>query len=320
MEYYHEKERKMDYITVFEASQKWGVTQRMVRNYCINGLIPDARQVNKAWMIPNTAEKPKRKARERSEAARPAFARKLGNQQKKRNYHGMYDYTILNLTYSSCRMASCRLTKAQIESIIKTGKAQASFEAMKVSDLIEVRNHIACVDLILKTPMEQLTAKYIRDLHRKLFAGTVDEQLDRVASGSYRRSGIKIKGRDVPIAAAIPDQMKQLIKDYEKKETVGLLDLLEFHVQLEALAPFDDGNGRIGRLILFKECLRHDVMPFIIDDKRRGRYLEGLREWDECKEKLLEVVLEAQQRYGAQVELQKLLAANRAYLPTNVKL
>lgn len=309
----------MDYITVIEASQKWGVTERMVRNYCMNGLIPGACQNNNAWMIPETAEKPKRKAREETEVVRPAFARKLGNQQKKRNYHGMYDYTILNLTYSSCRMASCRLTRTQIESIIKKGKAQPSFEPMKISDLIEARNHVVCVDLVLKAPMEPLTTKYIKDLHRKLFSGTVDEQLDRVVSGVYRRPGIKARNRDLPLAMEIPDRMKQLIKEYEKKETVGLFDLLDFHVQFEKIAPFDDGNGRVGRLILFKECLRHDVMPFIIDDKRRGRYLEGLREWDKTKDALLEVVLEAQQRYGAQVELQKLLAANREFLPVNYR-
>lgn len=307
----------MDYITVLEASRKWGVTERMVRNYCMNGLITDARQNNNAWLIPETAEKPQRKAREKSEVARPALARKLGNQQKKRNYHGMYDYTILNLTYSSCRMASCRLTRTQIESIIKNGKAQPSFEPMKISDLIEARDHVVCVDFILKAPMEPLSTKYVKDLHRKLFAGTVDEQLDRVVSGAYRRPSVKTKGRDVPLATEVPDLMKQLIKVYEKKENVGLIDLLDFHVQFERIAPFDDGNGRVGRLILFKECLRHDVMPFIIDDKRRGRYLEGLREWDKCKNTLLEVVLEAQQRYGAQVELQKLLAANREFIPVN---
>lgn len=231
----------------------------------------------------------------------------------------MYDYTILNLTYSSCRMASCRLTRMQIESIIKKGKAQPSFEPMKISDLIEARNHVVCVDLILKAPMEPLTTKYIKDLHRKLFTGTVDEQLERVVSGVYRRPSIKTKNRELPLAMEIPDMMKQLIKVYEKNENVGLIDLLDFHVQFEKIAPFDDGNGRVGRLILFKECLRHDVMPFIIDDKRRGRYLEGIREWDKTKDTLLEVVLEAQQRYGAQVELQKLLASNREFLPVDHK-
>jgi hypothetical protein len=303
----------MKYITVLSASRKWSITERMVRNYCSNGLIPGAIQDKKTWLIPITAEKPKRKTSEQSEAARPALARKLGNQQKKRNFHGMYDYTLLNLTYSSCRMASCRLTRGQVESIIKNGKVAETFEAVKISDLIEVRNHIECTNFVLKAPMEPLTIKYIKDLHKKLFVGTVDEQLDRVVSGAYRRAKTKIKDRNIPLADEVPDRIKKLIKDYEKKEAFGILDLLDFHVQLEKIAPFDDGNGRLGRLILFKECLRHDVMPFIIDDKRRGRYLDGLREWDECKDKLLEVVLEAQQRYGAQVELQKLLASNQRF-------
>ena len=182
----------------------------------------------------------------------------------------MYDYTLLNLTYSSCRMASCRLTRMQVESIIKNGKVAETFEAVKISDLIEVRNHIKCAELILKSPMEPLTIKYVKELHRKLFVGTVDEQLDRVAAGTYRRARTKIKDRTIPLADEVPDRMKKLIKDYEKKETFGILDLLDFHVQLEKIAPFDDGNGRLGRLILFKECLRHDVMPFIIDDKTRS--------------------------------------------------
>lgn len=299
----------MDYLTTRDMSEIWGITERMVRNYCIQGLIPGAYQTNQSWVIPYDAKKPRRKKREKVNAPRPIIARKLGNQQKKRNFHGMYDYTLLNLTYSSCRMASCRLTRMQVESIIKNGKVAETFEAVKISDLIEVRNHVKCTELVMRDPMEPLTIKYVKELHRKLFVGTVDEQLDRVVSGAYRRAKTKIKDRNIPLADEVPDRMKKLIKDYEKKEMFGIFDLLDFHVQLEKIAPFDDGNGRLGRLILFKECLRHDVMPFIIDDKRRGRYLEGLREWDECKDKLLEVVLEAQQRYGAQIELQKLLAS-----------
>lgn len=299
----------MDYLTTRDVSEIWGITERMVRNYCMQGLIPGAYQTNQIWVIPSDAKKPRRKKREKVNSPRPIIARKLGNQQKKRNFHGMYDYTLLNLTYSSCRMASCRLTRTQVESIIKNGKVAETFEAVKISDLIEVRNHVKCTELVLKAPMEPLTIKYVKELHRKLFVGTVDEQLDRVVSGAYRRAKTKIKDRNIPLADEVPDRMKKLIKDYEKKETFGIFDLLDFHVQLEMIAPFDDGNGRLGRLILFKECLRHDVMPFIIDDKRRGRYLDGLRKWDECKDTLLEVVLEAQQRYGAQIELQKLLAS-----------
>lgn len=164
----------MDYLTTRDVSEIWGITERMVRNYCMQGLIPGAYQTNHIWAIPSNATKPLRKKREKSEAPRPIMARKLGNQQKKRNFHGMYDYTLLNLTYSSCRMASCRLTRMQVESIIKNGKVAETFEAVKISDLIEVRNYVKCTELVLRDPMEPLTIKYVKELHRKLFVGTVD--------------------------------------------------------------------------------------------------------------------------------------------------
>jgi len=303
----------MKHITVLEASEKWGVTERMVRYYCNQGLIPGARQEKTSWMIPEAVEKPLRK--HRAEMLPPALARKLCNQQKKRNYHGMYDYTILNLTYSSCRMASCRLTRKQVAEIIKTGKTQASSEPMKISDLIEVRNHIACVDKILRESMVPLTSKYIKGLHKMLFGGTVDEQLEQVTAGVFRKN--EPRGRKVPPAKEVADLLTQLIRQYEKREEKGLLDILDFHVQFLRLAPFGDGNGRVGRLIMFKECLRNDIMPFILDDKRRSRYIEGIKTWNEHQNPLLEVVLEAQQRYGTQIELQKLYAHSRLYLPAN---
>ena len=307
----------MEYFTVQQTATKWGVSDRMVRYYCTSGLVPGARQEGKSWMVPVSATKPNLNASTKEKVEPPPLARKLKNQQKKRNYHGLYDYTILNLTYSSCRMASSRLTRTQVENIIKKGKAQATFEPIKISDLIETRNHVECVNEILKAPMEPLTPKYLRDLHRRLFEGTVDERLSLVTAGVFRKPNVRIKGRTTPPAKEISGRIERLIRAYEEKEKIDLQDILDFHVQFERIVPFDDGNGRVGRLILFKECLRHDVMPFIIDDKRRGRYLEGIHEWDESRDTLLEVVLEAQQRYVAQIELQKLMAANREFLPAN---
>lgn len=307
----------MEFFTVQQMAIKWGVSDRMVRYYCTSGLVPGARQEGKSWMVPASATKPNLNASTKEKVELPPLARKLKNQQKKRNYHGLYDYTVLNLTYSSCRMASSRLTRTQVENIIKKGKAQATFEPIKISDLIETRNHVECVNEILKAPMEPLTPKYLRDLHRRLFEGTVDERLSLVTAGVFRKPNVKIKGRTMPPAKEISGRIERLIRAYEEKEKIDLQDILDFHVQFERIVPFDDGNGRVGRLILFKECLRRDVMPFIIDDKRRGRYLEGIREWDESRDTLLEVVLEAQQRYVAQIELQKLMAANREFLPAN---
>ena len=307
----------MEYLTVQQTAIKWGVSDRMVRYYCTSGLVPGAHQEGKSWMVPASATKPNLNASAKEKVEFPPLAKKLKNQKKKRNYHGLYDYTILNLTYSSCRMASSRLTRAQVENIIKKGKAQATFEPIKISDLIETRNHVECVNEILEAPMEQLTPKYLRDLHCRLFEGTVDERLSLVTAGVFRKPNVKIKGRTMPPAKEISGRIERLIRTYEEKEKIDLQDILDFHVQFEGIVPFDDGNGRVGRLILFKECLRHDVMPFIIDDKRRGRYLEGIREWGESRDTLQEVVLEAQQRYVAQIELQKLMAANREFLPAN---
>lgn len=315
----------MEYISVQEAALKWKVSERMVRKYCANGCIPDAHHEGKSWLIPSTAQKPKHPGSSTPKASStpktapvpppvmPPLAQKLCAQQTKKNFHGLYDYTILNLTYSSCRMASCRLTCAQVESLIKTGKAQASFEPLKVSDLIEAANHCECVDIILQHIMEPLTQTMIKNLHRRLFAGTVDEQNGKVTAGAYRKSSTIIKGRKVPPAQEIAAHMSRLIDNYEKAAEHSLRDILNYHVVLEGIAPFDDGNGRVGRLILFKECLRHGVMPFILDDKRRTRYLQGLRDWDEDPWPLMEVVSEAQQRYSTQIELQKLKASELRY-------
>ena len=305
----------MEYFTVQQTAIKWGVSDRMVRYYCTSGLVPGARQEGKSWMVPVSATKPNLNASTKEKVEPPPLARKLKNQQKKRNYHGLYDYTILNLTYSSCRMASSRLTRTQVENIIKKGKAQATFEPIKISDLIETRNHVECVNEILKAPMEPLTPKYLRDLHRRLFEGTVDERLSLVTAGVFRKPNVRIKGRTTPPAKEISGRIERLIRAYEEKEKIDLQDILDFHVQFERIVPFDDGNGRVGRLILFKECLRHDIMPFIIDDKKRREYLDGIEAWDDEKVILYTLMQDTQKRFADQIKLQNLHEHGQNFLP-----
>lgn len=245
----------------------------------------------------------------------PPLALKLIRQKKKKNYHGLYDYVQINLTYCSCRMASNRLTRNQIETIFKKGKVSVSFEPMKVSDVIEALNHCVCVDYILDTVDEPLTQKYIKNLHFLLMSGTVDERKKRVISGQYRSA---TSNRRIPFllpADHISPNLKTLISEYESSKNVDRSSILDFHFRFERTFPFEDGNGRVGRLLMFKECLRHDVMPFIIDDKHRGRYLEGLEKWDTDRSILTEVVMEAQNRFDAQLELQKLMEAGVRYQP-----
>ena len=231
----------------------------------------------------------------------------------------MYDFAVIDLTYASSRMASCHLTRQQVETIFKKGKVRESFEPLKVSDVIEVLNHIHCVDYILDNVMEPLTQKFIRKLHQMLMTGTVDEYREQVRPGEYRTVTSRPRDRQLLHPDKIHSSLAELIASYEKQPEIERNHILDFHVRFEEIFPFEDGNGRVGRLLMFKECLRHDVMPFIIDDKRRSRYLRGIKEWHDDHYELVDVVMEAQDRFEAQIELQKLYAHSRLYLPANYK-
>ena len=309
----------MEYMTVKEAAEKWNTSVQVVRRFCRQERIAGVVQKEGAWLIPKYAKKPGRaEPMEAGAAILPALAQKLLRQKKKKSYHGLYDYVQINLTYSSCRMASNRLTRQQVETIFTKGKVSVSFEPMKVSDLVEVLNHCVCVDYILDHAQEPLTPKFIKELHYQLVFGTVDDRRKRVAPGQYRSPK---SSRKVPFmlpADQVSSKLKALIAEYEALTEVERRDILRFHVRFERIFPFEDCNGRIGRLILFKECLRHDVMPFIIDDKRRNRYLEGLREWDDDPGILTEVVMEAQSRFDAQIQLQNLSEHRHNFLSAGV--
>ncbi len=306
----------MNYLTTKETAERWGVNISLVRRLCTQNRIPGAIRREGAWLIPADAKKPKRPEEpEFVDEKLSSLAKKLTVQKKKKCYHGLYDYVVINLTYSSSRMASNRLTRGQVETIFKKGKVSVAFEPMKVSDVIEVLNHCFCIDHIIDTIMEPLTIKYIRNLHYLLTFGTMDERKKKVIPGQFRTSISKRKEGFALPADSIQGKLKVLLTEYESHKEVERREILDFHVHFERIFPFDDYNGRIGRLIMFKECLRHGVMPFIIDDKRRGRYLEGLHEWDYDRSILSEVVLEAQARFEAQIELQNLRDHEQNFLP-----
>ena len=163
--------------------------------------------------------------------------------------------------------------------------------------------------------MEPLTQKFIRKLHEILMTGTVDAYRQQVRPGEYRTVTSRPRDRKLLPVSRINFSLTELIRDYEHQTEIERNQILDFHVRFEEIFPFEDGNGRVGRLIMFKECLRHDVMPFVLDDKRRTRYLEGLREWDNDSSILAEVVMEAQSRFDAQIQLQKLAEHRQNFLP-----
>ena len=310
----------MQYLSTREMAEKWGVSITLIKRLCNQDRIPGAVYRDGVWRIPEDAIRVSRTDLEyTSEQELPELAKKLQNQKKKRNFHGLYDFTVIDLTYSSSRMASVRLTHQQVETIFKKGKVRESFEPLKVSDVIEVLNHIHCVDYILDHIMNPLSQKLIRKLHQILMTGTVDAYRDQVRPGEYRTVTSRPRDRQLLPADQIHSSLGELITSYEHQTEIDRNHILDFHVRFEEIFPFEDGNGRVGRLILFKECLRHDIMPFIIDDKRRSRYLRGIKEWHDDRYELVDVVMEAQDRFEAQVELQKLRAAGQLYLPADYK-
>ena len=297
----------MNYISVKETAAKWGISQAQVRKYCTQDRIPKAKCKDGVWLIPEKAKKPgKVTAPAAGLVELPPLAATLVRQKKKKSFHGLYDYVQIDLTYSSSRMASNRLTRGQVESIFRKGKVRESFEPMKVSDLIEVMNHCVCVDYILDHIAEPLTQKMIQHLHFLLMFGTVDQRKGRVTPGVYRTDSDISRNRSLLPPAKINSSLGALIKEYEAQTEIGRNQILDFHVRFEQIFPFGDGNGRIGRLIMFKECLRHGVMPFILDDKHRSQYLAGIKDWPTDRSTFIELVYAAQSRFEAQVELQKL--------------
>ena len=308
----------MQYLSTRETAEKWGVSMTLIKRLCNQGRIVGAVYKDGVWRIPEDTVRVERTVLEYAEEPElPELAKKLQNQKKKRNFHGLYDFVVIDLTYSSSRMASCRLTRQQVETIFRKGKIRESFEPLKVSDVIEVLNHIHCVNYILDHVMEPLTQKFIRKIHEILMTGTVDAYRQQVRPGEYRTVTSRPRDRELLPVSRINSGLTELIRNYEHQTEIERNQILDFHVRFEEIFPFEDGNGRVGRLIMFKECLRHGIMPFIIDDKRRSRYLRGIKEWHDDRFEMIDVVMEAQDRFEAQIELQRLHAAGQFFAPVS---
>ena len=307
----------MDYLTTKEVSVLWNTTEQMVRRYCRDGRIPGAVQKEGAWFVPEGTARPTRKKQEAPTV--PKLVKQLQRQRTKKIYHGLYDYIQINFCYSSNRLASNRLMLTQVEEVYKKGKVSVGFEPIKVDDLIEAYNHFDCVSHIIDTAANRISQSYIRKLHTMLSYGTMAERKLQFHPGEYRRDTCTIGKTKTTPPKNIGSQMSALISEYESLDKVELAQILDFHVRFERIRPFTDGNGRIGRLLMFKECLRHEITPFILDDKRRTEYLKGIREWDMDKSTLFTPCLEAQARFQAQIDLQKLQEYAQRYKPADYK-
>ena len=215
---------------------------------------------------------------------------------------GIYHKTQIELTYNSNHIEGSSLTHEQTRYIFETNTIGAETGNLNVDDVIETANHFRLVSLIIDNAKSVLTEEFIKQLHLILKNGTSDSRKEWFAVGDYKKLPNDVGGRNTVIPEEVSDKMKELLNKYNAKEKINFEDILDFHVKFEKIHPFQDGNGRVGRLIIFKECLKHNIVPFIIEDDLKMFYYRGLSEWETEKGYLRDTCLTAQDRYKAYLD------------------
>lgn len=268
---------KVNYISVEEASQKWQISERSVRNYCAQGRVEGALLEGKTWKIPSTAEKPDRKPRHSSaEETLLAFLKREKDAGLK---GGIYHKIQIDLTYNSNHIEGSKLTHDQTRYIFETKTIGVTDKAVKVDDIVETVNHFRCIDLVIEGANTKLTESFIKQLHFILKSGTTDSQKSWFKVGDYKILENEVGGSETTKPAEVAGAIKVLLKEYNSKSKITFDDILDFHVRFESIHPFQDGNGRVGRLIMFKECLKHNIVPFIITEELKMYYYRGIKNW-----------------------------------------
>ena len=285
----------MDFISVSEAAKRWGVSERSVRNYCAQGRIAGAFLTGKTWNIPTTAEKPDRLNKH---VDMPKTLLDVLRAEKAAKLHGgIYHRVQIDLTYNSNHIEGSRLTHDQTRFIFETNTIGMSDGAVKVDDVVETANHFKCIDMVIDSAAHVLSEAFIKQLHTTLKSGTSDSRQDWFAVGDYKKLPNEVGGMDTAQPEEVASQMKKLLSEYNASKEKAFDDLLDYHYRFERIHPFQDGNGRVGRLILFKECLRNNIVPFIIDEDTKLYYYRGLKEWERERGYLRDTCLAAQDKF-----------------------
>ena len=289
----------MEYISVSRFAEKFNISERTARNYCAEGRIVGAFLTGKTWNIPAEAGLPKRRAAK--EKVSPLL-NALREQKAAHLKGGIYHRTQIDLTYNSNHIEGSRLTHEQTRYIYETNTIGVMETAINVDDVLETVNHFRCIDYIIDHAEERLTENFIKHLHWLLKTGTSDSGKDWFAVGEYKRLPNEVGGFDTSLPEDVHKDMAALLKSYNAIRSHSLEDILDFHVRFEAIHPFQDGNGRVGRLLMFKECLCNGLVPFIITDELKMFYYQGIREWGKVNGYLTDTCLTAQDNYKALLE------------------
>lgn len=283
---------KIKYFSVKEISKLWQISERSVRNYCLQGRIPGAFVEGNSWKIPSDAIKPQRQIRH---VIKKKSILEILRQEKDSSLKGgIYHKIQIELTYNSNHIEGSRLTQEQTRFIFETKTLGVTEESVKVDDIIETTNHFRCIDFVIESAHTKLSESFIKQLHFILKSGTTDSQKSWFKVGDYKMLENEVGGNETTKPNQVSQKMKELLNEYNAKKTINFDDILDFHVAFESIHPFQDGNGRVGRLIMFKECLKHNITPFIITDELKLFYLRGIKNWKTEKGFLRDTCLTAQ--------------------------
>lgn len=280
------------YISVEKAAKLWNISERSVRNYCEQGRIEGSLLEGKIWKIPSNTEKPERKIRH--VITKKSLLSVLKQEKESGLKDGIYHKIQIDLTYNSNHIEGSRLTHEQTRYIFETKTIGIIDKSLKVDDIIETVNHFRCVDLIIEGAKTKLSESFIKQLHFILKSGTTDSLKSWFKVGDYKMLENEVGGMETVKPCEVAVKIKDLLTQYNSKAQITFDDILDFHVQFEKIHPFQDGNGRVGRLLMFKECLKYNIVPFIITDEIKLYYYRGLNEWKNERGYLRDTCLTAQ--------------------------
>ena len=290
----------MKYLSVSEIAKKWGLSERTVRNYCAAGRIPDVFLTGKTWNIPESALRPERSNKKSNS---PKKLLEFLRAEKAAGIRGgIYHKVQIELTYNSNHIEGSRLTHEQTRYIYETNTIGIRGETVNVDDIVETANHFRCIDMVIEQAKHPLSETFFKQLHLTLKNGTSNSRKNWFAVGGYKKLPNEVGGRETTPPELVEQEIHFLLRSYNAQKQKSLEELLEFHYVFESIHPFQDGNGRVGRLILFKECLRNGIVPFIIDEELKMFYYRGLHEWKQERGYLRDTCLAAQDKFKAYLD------------------
>lgn len=282
----------MDFITVTQFAEQHNFSERTVRNWCAAGKIEGAFLTGKTWNIPVDAPLPKK-----SKVKATPLLKRLREEKEGKMSGGIYHRTQIDLTYNSNHIEGSKLTHEQTRYIFETNTIGITDESINVDDILETTNHFRCIDLIIDRAEEKLSEAFIKEIHKILKTGTSDSRKSWFNVGDYKKLPNEVGGNATCPPKEVHARMKALLATYNAIKAKSLEDIIDFHQKFETIHPFQDGNGRVGRLVMFKECLANGIVPFIITEELKFFYYRGLKEWGHVNGYLTDTCLTAQDYY-----------------------